>query len=81
MTATTLSKELINDFIDYTLTFYGPDGLYPITGINRTIVRKATNDVIRIARIKGEKFCGDSFDREQVAEMLYNKYNLSPSKP
>jgi hypothetical protein len=79
MTATALSKEFTNHFIDYTLTFYGADGLYPITGINRTIVRKATNDVIRIAKIKEQLFCGDSFDREQVAEMLYNKYNLSPT--
>jgi hypothetical protein len=81
MTTTILSKEFINHFIDYTMSFYGPGELYPITGINRTIVRKATNDVIRILKIQGEKFCGDSFDREQVAEMLYNKYNLSPSKP
>jgi hypothetical protein len=80
MTATTFSKEFINDFIDYTLTFYGADGLYPITGINRTIVRKATNDVIRIAKIKEKPFCGDSYDREQVADMLYNKYNLSPTR-
>ena len=77
MTATAFSKELINDFIDYVMLFYGPGELYPITGINRTIVRKATNDVIRIAKIKEQQFCGDSFDREQVAEMLYNKYNLS----
>jgi hypothetical protein len=80
MTTTTLSKELINDFIDYTMSFYGPGELYPITGINRTIVRKATNDVIRIAKIKEQQFCGDSFDREQVAEMLYNKYNLYPEE-
>jgi len=76
MTTTTLSKEFINHFIDYTLTVDGPDGLYPITGINRTIVRKATNDVIRIAKIKGQSFCGDSFDREQVRDILFDKYIL-----
>lgn len=80
MTATTLSKELINDFIDYVMSFYGADGLYPM-GANRTIVRKATNDIIKIARIKGEKFCGDSYDREQVRDLLFDKYNLSPTKP
>jgi len=76
MTTTTLSKEFINHFIDYTLTFYGADGLYPITGINRTIVRKATNDVIRIAKIKNVPFAGDSFDREQVRDILFDKYIL-----
>ena len=75
MTATTLSKELINDFIDYTLTFYGPDGIYPM-GANLTVVRNATNDIIKIARIKGEEFCGDSIDRELVRDLLISKYNL-----
>ena len=75
MTATAFSKVFINDFIDYTMSFYGPDGLYPM-GANRTVVRKATNDIIKIARIKGEKFCGDSFDRELVRDLLIDKYNL-----
>ena len=75
MTATAFSKVFINDFIDYTLTFYGSDGIYPM-GANRTVVRKATNDIIKIARIKGEKFCGDSFDRELVRDLLISKYNL-----
>ena len=81
MHTTAFSKEFINDFIDYVMSFYDADGLYPITGINRTIVRKATNDVIRIAKIKNVPFCGDSFDREQVRDILYDKYNLSPTKP
>ena len=72
----TFSKEFINDFIDYVMSFYGPDGLYSM-GANRTIVRKAVNDVIRIAKIKGEKFCADSYDREQVRDLLIDKYNLS----
>ena len=75
MTATAFSKEFINDFIDYTLTFYGPDGIYPM-GANRTVVRNATNDIIKIARIKGEEFCGDSIDRELVRDLLISKYNL-----
>lgn len=79
MTAT-FSKEFINDFIDYVMSFYGAGELYPITGINRTIVRKATNDVMRIAKIKGQLFCGDSFDREQVRDILIDKYNLNITK-
>ena len=77
MTATAFSKELINDFVDYVMTFYGPGELYPIKGINRTLIRKATNDVIRIAKLKGEKFCGDSIDRELVRDLLISKYNLN----
>jgi hypothetical protein len=79
MTAT-FSKEFINDFIDYVMSFYGADGLYPIMGINRTVVRKATNDVMRIAKIKGQLFCADSYDREQVRDLLIDKYNFSFTK-
>jgi len=75
MTATTLSKELINDFVDYVMSFYGSDGIYPM-GANRTVVRNATNDIMKIARIKGEEFCGDSIDRELVRDLLISKYNL-----
>lgn len=78
MTAT-FSKDFINDFIGYVMSFYGPDGLYPM-GANRTIVRKATNDVIRISKIQGREFRGDSIDREQVRDLLIDKYNLEISK-
>jgi hypothetical protein len=58
------------------MSFYGPDGIYPM-GANRTIVRKATNDVIRISKIQGREFRGDSIDREFVRDLLIDKYNLS----
>ncbi len=70
------SKQFINDFIDYVMSFYAADGIYPITGINRTLIRKATNDVIRIAKLKGQEFCGDSVDRELVRDLLIDKYKL-----
>ena len=75
MTATTFSEELINDFVDYTLSFYGTDGIYPM-GANSTVVRNATNDIIKIIEIKGEEFCGDSIDRELVRDLLISKYTL-----
>lgn len=74
MTAT-FSKDFINDFIGYVMSFYGPDGLYPM-GANRTVVRKATNDLIKISEIKGREFCGDSIDRELVRDLLIDKYKL-----
>lgn len=70
-----MTKDDLNHFIDYVMEFYGPDGIYPM-GANISLVRKATNDVMRIAKIKGEKFCGDSFDREQVRDLLIDKYKL-----
>jgi hypothetical protein len=76
MTATVFSREFINDFVDYVMSFYGSDGIYPM-GANRTVVRKATNDIMKIARIKGEEFCGDSIDRELVRDLLISKYNLN----
>jgi hypothetical protein len=36
---------------------------------------------MQIAEIKGEEFCGDSIDREQVRDLLISKYNLKfPTK-
>ncbi len=69
----------MTEFYDYVLSFYGPDGIYPMSA-NLTIVRKATQDLIRILKIKGEKFCGDSIDRELVRDLLISKYNLQLSK-
>jgi hypothetical protein len=69
----------MTEFYDYVLSFYGPDGIYPMSA-NLTVVRKATQDLIRILKIKGEKFCGDSIDRELVRDLLISKYNLQLSK-
>ena len=75
-----MTKDDINHFIDYVMSFYGADGIYPIQGINRTLARKATNDVMRIAKIKDQSFCGDSYDREQVRDLLIDKYKLEIAK-
>jgi hypothetical protein len=65
----------MTEFYDYVLSFYGKDGIYPM-GATLTVVRKATQDLIRILKIKGEKFAGDSIDRELVRDLLISKYNL-----
>jgi hypothetical protein len=65
----------MTEFYDYVLSFYGPQGIYPM-GANLTVVRKATNDLIRILKIKGQEFCGDSIDRELVRDLLIEKYKL-----
>jgi hypothetical protein len=75
-----MTKNDLNHFIDYVMSFYGPGELYPIKGINRTVVRKATQDVMRIAKIREIPFCGDSYDREQVRDLLIDKYKLEIAK-
>jgi len=65
----------MTEFYDYVLSFYGPGGIYPI-GATLDLVELATNDLIQILHIKGQKFCGDSIDRELVRDLLENKYNL-----
>jgi hypothetical protein len=67
----------MTDFYDYVLSFYGKDGIYPLTpSPNLTVIRSATNDLIRILKIKGQEFCGDSVDRELVRDLLIDKYKL-----
>jgi hypothetical protein len=65
----------MTEFYDYVLSFYGKDGIYPM-GATLTVVRKATKDLIRILKIKGQEFCGDSVDRELVRDLLIDKYKL-----
>jgi len=67
---------MMTEFYDYVLSFYGPDGIYPM-GANLTLIQKATKDLIRILKIKGEEFAGDSIDRELVRDLLISKYKLT----
>jgi hypothetical protein len=70
-----MSETQLNDFVDYTMSFYGPNGIYPM-GANQHLIHKATDDVMQILKIKGGEFCGDSIDRELVRDLLISKYNL-----
>lgn len=66
----------MNEFYDYVLSFYGTGGIYPM-GATLTQVKNATTTLKKILTLKGEKFCGDSIDRELVRDLLLSKYNLS----
>lgn len=70
-----MTETQLNDFVDYTMSFYGPNGIYPMDA-NQNLIHKATRDLIQILEIKGEEFCGDSIDRELVRDLLISKYNL-----
>lgn len=67
----------MSDFYDYVLSFYGADGIYPM-GAKLTQIKQATSTHLKILKLKGQEFCGDSFDRECVGELLVSKYNLKP---
>jgi hypothetical protein len=69
----------MTEFYDYVLSFYGPGGIYPM-GATLPLIQQATQDLTQILQIKGEKFCGDSIDRELVRDLLIDKYKLKLSK-
>ena len=57
----------MNEFVDYVMSFYGKDGLYDI-GATKEEILMATG--IRWERYKTIEFDGDSWDREQVREII-----------
>ena len=58
----------IKDFETYVNSFYNPeDGIYPIKGLNDSMLKLAVKQHIKKV---GWWFCGDSFDREQVREII-----------
>jgi len=63
---------LCMEFINYVRSFYGPGGIYDM---------KATDEMIIDATIHyitegGYKFCGDSFDREHVRDIMIERFGL-----
>lgn len=68
----------MTEFYDYVLSFYGPNGIYPMNA-TLELIELATNDLIKILEIKDQEFCGDSVDRELVRDLLMDKYKLTLS--
>jgi hypothetical protein len=64
--------ETMDGFYDYVLSFYGDDGIYKI-GATLDMVMEATQKYIN----SGANFCGDSFDREHVRDIMLNDYGLT----
>ena len=62
---------LMSDFHNYVLAFYGENGIYKI-GATRDMVMEATQKYINST----DEFCGDSFDREQVRDIMLKDYGL-----
>lgn len=61
------------EFIDYVLSFYGPEGLYPM-GVTRDDVAVATGMRIILCRALDIEFGGDTFDRESVRDILIDDF-------
>jgi hypothetical protein len=60
----------MDEFYLYVRSFYGTYGLYPM-GANLADIIKATD--IYLSRDK-TKFAGDSFDREEVRDILISSF-------
>jgi hypothetical protein len=61
----------MRDFIDYMMAFYGPESeLYPELGFNEAQISIATGIYKMRLQSKGDEFCGDSVDRENVRDII-----------
>jgi hypothetical protein len=58
-------------FTEYVLSFYGPDSeIYPELGFTELQVEIATAIYKMRLDAKGEEFCGDTVDRENVRDII-----------
>jgi hypothetical protein len=56
-------------FIDYVLSFYANDGVYPL-GVTRLQAELATQVYLARLEKRGVEFCGDTVDREAVRDII-----------
>jgi len=67
----TIDPILLSDFYHYVLSFYGENGIYNM-GATLDMVMESTKKYIN----SSDEFCGDSFDREHVRDILIDTYQL-----
>lgn len=63
--------ETLEQFHSYVLSFYGENGIYDMQATEDMVI-EATQKYIT----SGANFCGDSFDREHVRDIMLNDYGL-----
>ncbi len=61
------------NFVQYVRSFYGPGGIYDM-GATDVMIIEATLQYIN----SGADFAGDSFDRENVRDIMCKQYSLVP---
>jgi len=59
----------MKNFIDYVLTFYGPNGIYE-SYFKRRVTKKRIQAAIKTLKNSGHNFVGDSIDREKVRDIM-----------
>ena len=64
----------MNDFIEYVMSFYGPEGIYDMNA-----TREEVEDALAIRLENAEiEFAADSFDRELIRDIILD--NLRGAK-
>jgi hypothetical protein len=65
------------DFVDYMMTFYGPDGIIDFFKgkLTRNVVEKYVDDFIK-KRKELRKWEGDTLDREYFRDVLFVKLGM-----
>jgi len=62
------------DFVNYVDSFYNEnEGIYPIKGMTKLMIVEAFQKHINT---DGVDYCGDSFDREQVRDIILDNNNV-----
>jgi pantothenate kinase len=64
----------MNLFYSYVFKYYGPEGIYPM-GATMDQIMEATAKYLKTENVD---FCGDSYDREMVRDIMVNDYALVP---
>ena len=62
------------EFINYVRSFYGPGGIYCMGATDEMII----DATIQYITKGGYEFCGDSFDREHVRDIMIERIGLVP---
>ena len=62
------------EFINYVRSFYGPGGIYDMKATDAMIIDATMHYITE----GGYKFCGDSFDREHVRDIMIKRFGLVP---
>jgi len=67
-----IAPHLCMEFINYVRSFYGPGGIYDMKATDAMII----DATIHYITEGGYKFCGDSFDREHVRDIMIERFGL-----
>lgn len=67
-----ISEFKLNQFYDYMFEFYGQNGIYDMSATKDQIMEATA----KYLKMSDTDFCGDSFDRETVRDIMIRDYGL-----